>query len=185
MPGGRLPLLMGALLGLLRGSVPYRVSVISGPRSNGLGAWRSGWPPVACLLGAGLLLDGGRGLRRQPELEQVARRHRLVAADHDDLAEHCLERRRRRGVRRGGAGEQAAQEPARAVHAGEPDRPQPGGGLARLGGDLRDQLGAERALALLAPPAGAAISAAISARTSSHSPDRLGAANACSCSSLS
>jgi hypothetical protein len=72
----------------------------------------------------------------------------LVAADHHDLAQHGLERCRRRGVRRGRAGEQAAQEPARAVHAGEPDRAHPRGRLARLGRDMREQLDAERALAL-------------------------------------
>ena len=81
----------------------------------------------AALLGAGLLLEGGRGLGRQPQLEQVARRHRLVAADHHDLAEHGLKRRRGRGSR-GGAREQGAQEPARAVHADEPDRAHPAAG---------------------------------------------------------
>jgi trk system potassium uptake protein TrkA len=97
------------------------------------------------LLGAGLLLEGRRGLRRKLELKQVARRHRVVAPDDYDLAEHGLERCRGRGVRRRGAGEQAAQEPARAVDADEPDRAHPRGRLPLLGRDLRDELGAERA----------------------------------------
>jgi hypothetical protein len=100
------------------------------------------------LLGAGLLVESGLGLGRQPQLKQVARRHRLVAADHHDLAQHGLKLRRRRRVRRGRAGEEGAQEPARAVHAGEPDRAHPGGRLARLRRDVREQLDAERALAL-------------------------------------
>jgi hypothetical protein len=107
-------------------------------------------------LSARLLLEGGGGLGWQPQLEQVARRHRLLAADHHDLAKHGLERRCRHRVSRGRAREQAAQEPARSVHADEPDRAHPRGWLARLGGDLRDKLDAERALALRDLPARAA-----------------------------
>jgi hypothetical protein len=80
----------------------------------------------------------------------------LLAAYHHDLAEHGLKRPRGRRVRRGRAGEQAAQEPARAVHANEPDRAHPRCWLARLGGDVRDKLDAERALALRGLPARAA-----------------------------
>ncbi len=138
MPGGR------------RSPSHYRVSVISGPRSNGFGAVRSGSAP-APPAGRGPA-PRGRPAASAGSLSSSRSRGGigLVAADHHDLAEHGLKRRRRRRVVGGRAGEQGAQEPARAVHADEPDRAHPGGRLARLGRDLREQLGAERALALRA-----------------------------------
>src|SRR5215469_1373571 len=75
---------------------------------------------LVLLLGTGLLLERCGRLGWQPQLEQVPGRHRVVAADNDDLAQQRLKRRRRRWVLRGGAAEQAAQEPAGTIHPGEP-----------------------------------------------------------------
>ncbi len=164
------------------------VSVISGPRSNGFGGVEKRFCscPPAAPAGRGPAPRSPPGLRRQPQLEQVAGRHRAVAADHHDLAHHRLQRRRRGGVLGRGAGEQAAQEPAGAVDPGEPDRAKPRGGLPGLGRDVSEQLGPERPLALLAAPARALdLGCDLLADLIPQPGLRLGAANACSCNSLS
>ena len=127
----------------------YRVSVISGPRSNGLSG-----SPKRCFLGGHLLLHGLPGLLGQLDLEQVAGRHRVVAADHHHPGEGLLERPGRRGVRGGRPGDHAAQEPARPVHAEEPDRLQPALAERRVPGHPGVQFGAERPAGFLAAPAG-------------------------------
>ncbi len=70
------------------------------------------------------------------------------AAHDDDRAEQVLDLRGGRGVDRGLAGDHAAEEPARAVDADEAGEAHVAGlALGRRDRDLREQLGAERALA--------------------------------------
>src|ERR1700677_30822 len=108
--------------------------------------------------GGGLGLHRLLGVRREPELEHVARRDRMVSAVDNDVAEHVLEDLGvtlliRGGGLGGGTAEQAAQEPARAVGTHEPDRPHPGLGLAWLRGHPRDERDAERSVRFLAAAA--------------------------------
>ncbi len=78
----------------------------------------------------------------------------MLAAHHHDVPEDLLEQARGLAAVRGRAGEQAAQEPARAINADKPDEPKPGRRLSRLGGHPSQELGAERSLDFLAIPAG-------------------------------
>ena len=94
-----------------------------------------------------LLLQGLPGLLGQPDLQLLARRCRVVAAYHDDVAEQLVERGAGGRPGRGRAADHAAQEPARTVEAQEPDRLRlPGQGRIVLGPDrdARVQLGAGR-----------------------------------------
>src|SRR5580693_10678627 len=102
-----------------------------------------------------VLFEGLLRLGRQAQLEDVARRHRVLAAHHHDVPEHLLEQRGRLAAGGGRPGEQAAHEPARAVDADEPDQPHARGRLPGLRGNVCHQLDAERSHRLLAPPAGA------------------------------
>ncbi len=83
----------------------------------------------------------------------------MLAAHHHDVPEDLLEQSGRIPthlpfpLHGGRAGEQAAQEPARAVDADEPDEPHPGGGLPGFGRHPGHELGTERPLDLLAVPA--------------------------------
>lgn len=78
----------------------YRVSVISGPRSKGLGVAFEA-VPLLRLLGLGLLLKRLGRLRGKAEFELVSRRHRMLTANHDYLAEDRLERGRRLSLQPG------------------------------------------------------------------------------------
>src|SRR5581483_2174109 len=93
-------------------------------------------------------------LRRQPQLEQVARRHRVLATGHHDVAEHVLEHVGVTAARRRRPAEQAAQEPARTVHADEPHGAHPRPGIARLGRHFGVQRDAEQSVRLTAATAG-------------------------------
>ncbi len=121
----------------------------SGPRSKGFRSVRNLFSSAA----AALLLERFLSLRGQPQLQDVPRRHRVLAAHHHDVPEDLLEQAGGLAAARGRAGEQAAQEPARPVDADEADQPQSGGGLPLLGGYLGDELSAERPLDLLSMPA--------------------------------
>ena len=61
-------------------------------------------------------------LLRQPDLERLARRHRVLPADDHDLGEHVFQRLGERGVHRGRAADQPAQEPPGTVDPDESQR---------------------------------------------------------------
>ena len=71
----------------------------------------------------------------------------MITADHDQPGEDLLERGGRLGALRGRPGNHATQEPARAVHAHEPDRLEPA--LRRIARHPDVQFRAERAVRLL------------------------------------
>ncbi len=124
----------------------------SGPRSNG---FRSVLELVLLSGGRGrLFFVGLHGFRRQPQLEEVPRRHRVLSAHDHHLPERILEHAGRRPAGCGRAGDQGAQQPARAVDADEAGREHAGGGLPGLSGHLSRDLHAEGSRRLLAPAAG-------------------------------
>ena len=110
--------------------------MISGPRS--------GWPRSGAAAGCGC-----RAVLGQAELQQVARRHRILAPDHHDLPEHVFERGRRVPVQCGLAAQDAPEEPAGTVDADEARRPVAVRAVRAAGGKLGDEFGAEAALDLL------------------------------------
>ena len=80
-------------------------------------------PPVL-LLCLGLIGERLEGLGGELYLQHVPWRHRVIAAGHHDIGEHLLQRYGDLGPQRRGPADHAAEEPARAVHAKEPDRVQ-------------------------------------------------------------
>src|SRR6478735_5062313 len=104
----------------------------------------------------GLFEFGGRLRRRcsggvlgQAQLQQVTRRHGVLAADHDDLPEEPLQSGRRVAVKGCLAAEDSAEEPARAINADEAGHAVALAAVRAAGGKLRHEFGAEAALDLL------------------------------------
>src|SRR5262249_4310622 len=81
-------------------------------------------PGVALLRLVGILGERLQGFFRQPYLQQVPGRHRVITADHHHVGEHLFQRFGNVVTGRGGSADHPPQEPARAVHAQEPDRGQ-------------------------------------------------------------
>ena len=123
-----------------------RTSVISGPRSNG----SSECARLVLGCSRGRLRPGGAvDVAGQRQRQQLARGHRLGAADDDGRAEH-LEQRGGGGLVDGGAaGEDAAQEPPRSVDTDEGRGREDGAPVGAGGRHPGAQLGPELALVLL------------------------------------
>src|SRR6185437_6204399 len=108
------------------------------------------------LFGGGLLLERLARFGREPQLEYLPRRHRVLTADHHDVPEYLFEQVGLVATVRGRPGKQPVHEPAGPGDADEPDQPHFARLPRRLAGlrkYLRYQLDPARSLGLPTPPA--------------------------------